>query len=48
MEKHLEASRKLLSFLKKKFEECQDTLTVVMIDWDKHRVYLVDLGEKVI
>jgi hypothetical protein len=34
--------------LKKKFEENQDTLTVVMMDWDKHKAQLVHLGEKVI
>jgi hypothetical protein len=32
MEKHLEASTKLHSLLKKKFEGQQDTLTAVMID----------------
>jgi hypothetical protein len=48
MEKHLETSTKLLPLLKKKFEECQDSLTVVMTDWDKHRAQLVHLGEKVI
>ena len=30
MEKHLETFVKLLSFLKKKFEEHQDSLTMVM------------------
>jgi hypothetical protein len=48
MENHIETSAKLLPFLKKNFEECQDTLTVVMIDWDKHRAQIVHLGEKVI
>jgi hypothetical protein len=48
MEKHIETSTKLFPFLKKKFEECQDTLTMVMTDWDKHRAQLVHLGEKVI
>jgi predicted nuclease with TOPRIM domain len=48
MEKHLETSTKLFPLLKKKFEECQDSLTTVMADWDKHRVQLVHLGEKVI
>jgi hypothetical protein len=33
---------------KKKFEECQDSLTAVRTDWDKHRAQLVYLGEKVI
>jgi septal ring factor EnvC (AmiA/AmiB activator) len=48
MEKHMETSTKLFPFLKKKFEERQDTLTVVMIDWDKHIAQLAHLGEKVI
>jgi predicted nuclease with TOPRIM domain len=48
MEKNLETSAKLLPLLKKKFDECQDSLTTVMVDWDKHRVQLVHLGEKVI
>jgi hypothetical protein len=48
MEKHLETSSKLFPLLKKKFEEFQDSLTMVMIDWDKHIVQLVHLGEKVI
>jgi archaellum component FlaC len=38
MENHLETSTKLLPLLKKKFEECQESLTIVMMDWDKHRV----------
>jgi hypothetical protein len=44
--KHLETSTKLLPLLKKKFEECQDSLTTIMTDWDKHKAQLVHLGEK--
>ena len=47
MEKH-ESSFKLLPFLKKKFKEIQDSLTIVMKDWDKNKSKLVYLGEKVI
>jgi hypothetical protein len=48
MEKNLESSTRLLPLLKKQFVECQDSLTVVMANWDKSRVQLVHLGEKVI
>jgi hypothetical protein len=48
MEKHLDTFSKLLPFLRKKFEECKDTFTTVMIDLDKHRVQLIYSGEKVI
>jgi hypothetical protein len=48
MEKHLETSSKMFSFLKMKFEECQDSRIVVMTYWDKHIVQLAHLGEKVI
>jgi len=47
MEKNMETSTKFFPFIKKKFEECQDTLTMVMIDWDKHTQF-AHLGEKVI
>lgn len=47
MEKHLETSTKLLPLLKK-FDERQDLLTIVMADWDKHKMQFVDLWEKVI
>jgi hypothetical protein len=47
MEKH-DTSFKLLPLLKKKFKEGQDSLTVVMKDWDKQKAQLVYLGEKVI
>jgi len=33
---------------KKKFEECQNSLTVVRTYWEKNREQLVYLGEKVI
>jgi predicted nuclease with TOPRIM domain len=46
MEKNLETSIKLLPLLKKKFEECQDSLTIVMADWGKHIMQLIHLGEK--
>jgi hypothetical protein len=36
MEKNLETSTKILPLLKKKFEDRQDSLIAVMIDWDKH------------
>jgi hypothetical protein len=44
MDKHMESSTKLLPLLKKKFEECQDTLIAVMIYWDKHIAQLAHLG----
>jgi hypothetical protein len=48
MENNLETSAKMFPLLKKQFYECQDSLTMVMEDWDKSRVQLVHLGEKVI
>jgi hypothetical protein len=48
MEKNLETSTKLLPLLKKQIVEHQDSLTTVMENWDKHRVHLAQLGEKVI
>ena len=42
-----ETYAKLLPLLKDCFE-CQGSLTVVMVDWDKSRVQFVQLGEKVI
>lgn len=47
MEKYLDTSTKLLPLINKKFEDCEGILTLVMIDWDKHIVHLVHLGEKV-
>jgi len=34
--------------LEKKFVERQNSITVVMENWDKNRVHLVHLGENVI
>jgi hypothetical protein len=48
VEKNLRTYGKLFPFLKKLFEECQDSLTTVMAEWDKHRFKLVHLGEKAI
>ena len=48
MEKHLGTSVKMLPLVKKNFEEHEYTLTTTTIDWDKHRVHLVQLSEKVI
>jgi hypothetical protein len=48
MEKHLETSTKFIPLLRNKFEECQDSLPIVMTDWDKHIAQLIHLGEKVI
>jgi hypothetical protein len=48
MEKHMETSAKLLPLLKKNFEEGQDSLTAIKIDWDKHRAKISHLGEKAI
>lgn len=45
MERNLETFAKLLPLLKKQFDERQDFLTMVMVDWDKSRVDLVCLGE---
>jgi chromosome segregation ATPase len=47
MEKRIETSTKLFPFLKKKFEEIQDTLITIMKNWDKHKAQLLHLGEKV-
>jgi hypothetical protein len=38
MEKNLETSTRLFPLLKNQFDECQDSLTTVMADWDKRRV----------
>jgi hypothetical protein len=48
MEKNLETSKTLLSLLKDHFVEYEDPLTIVMVDFDKHIVQLMKLGEKVI
>jgi hypothetical protein len=46
IEKNLETSSKCLSLLKNHFIECQDSFTIVMVDWDKSRVQFMQLGEK--
>ena len=48
MEKNLDTFDKIISLLYNKFDECQDSLIMVMVDWDKHIVHLVHLGENVI
>jgi hypothetical protein len=48
MERKLETSTKMFPLLNTQFDEHQDSLTVVMEDWDKSRVQPVHLGEKVI
>ena len=48
MEKKLETFAKLLSFLKKWFDEFQDSLTTIMAYWDKIILQVVQLGEKVV
>jgi hypothetical protein len=47
-EKKLKSLKILFPFLKNKFIEFQDSLSVVMADWDKRKVQLVHLGEKVV
>lgn len=48
MEKNLETSVKLFPLLKDRFIHCKDSFVAVMADWDKSRVQLVQLREKVI
>jgi len=48
LEKYLESFVKSFHFLKNHFIECQYSLTIIMEDWDKRKVHLVQLGEKVI
>jgi flagellar biosynthesis chaperone FliJ len=48
MEDNIEISIKLLPSLRMNFEECQNSLALVIIDRDKYRAQLVHLGEKVI
>ena len=48
MEKSIESLKRLLPFLMKKFLEHWYSLTAIIVDWDKSRVYLVHLGENVI
>ena len=48
MEKRIESLKRLLPFLMKKFLEHWYSLTAIIVDWDKSRVYLVHLGENVI
>jgi hypothetical protein len=48
MEKHMDISANFVPLLKIKFEELQDTLTIVMSVWDKHRTQLAHLGENII
>jgi hypothetical protein len=47
MEENLQSSTRLLPLLKNKFDEYQDSLTVVMEYWDTSEIQLVHLGEKV-
>ena len=48
MEKELQSFDKLFPLLNNHFVERQESLTIVMEEWDKNRVQLVQLGEKVI
>jgi hypothetical protein len=48
LEKDLDTSTKLFPLLKECFVECQHPLAIVRADWDKSKVQLVQLGEKVI
>lgn len=38
LEKKLEIFSKSMSLPKKRFNECQDSLTTIMADWDKSKV----------
>jgi len=38
----------MLPFLKEHFVECSGSLTIIMEDWDKRKVHLFQVGEKVI
>ena len=48
MEKDLETYTKLFPFPNNQFVKWKDSLTIVMEIWDKNRVQLVQLGEKII
>jgi hypothetical protein len=48
MEKNLETSIRMFPLPNNQFNECQESLIMVMENWDKHRAKLVQLGEKLI